>query len=190
MSRARKATPPISAGQSVGPARADAYIAAAQPSQPRRNVPGSIRRFGRRPPYRSPTPPATGCSRKRPPRACGFRVEKRGPQCFPPRPRCLMSVVGRSRPYCHVRSLVRYPQRGDITTSDRDPSACRVPTPDLQTTGTAAAAPESWLRSIWRHVMHVRSPKIRHIDCNEPARNLLPGCFVWSLSVRSWRRIA
>src|ERR1700716_2666918 len=35
----------------------------------------------------------------------------------------------------------------DITTSDRDPSACRHPAPDLQTTGTAAAS-ASWLRSI------------------------------------------
>ena len=35
----------------------------------------------------------------------------------------------------------------DITSSDRNPSACRLPAPDLQTTGTAAAAPASWLRS-------------------------------------------
>jgi hypothetical protein len=91
VARARRATPSISAGRSVGPARADAYIAAAQPSQPRRNVPGSIRRFGRTPSYRSATPPATGC--KRPPRF-GVSVEKRGPQCFPPRPRYLMSVAG------------------------------------------------------------------------------------------------
>jgi hypothetical protein len=62
----------------------------------------------------------------------------------------------------------------DITTSDRDPSACRLPAPDLQTTGRAAAAPASWLRSIWRYATHVRRPKTRHIDCNEPARNLLP----------------
>jgi len=27
-------------------------------------------------------------------------------------------------------------------------------------------------------VTHVPSPKIRHIECNEPARNLLPGCLV------------
>lgn len=40
-------------------------------ASPRRNVPGSTRRFGRTPPYRSPTPPATG--RKRPPRAWGLR---------------------------------------------------------------------------------------------------------------------
>jgi hypothetical protein len=54
VARARRATPSISACRSVGPARADdAYIAAAQPSQPRRNVPGSIRRFGRTPSYRS-----------------------------------------------------------------------------------------------------------------------------------------
>ena len=39
-----------------------------------------------------------------------------------------------------------------ITTSDRDPSACRLPAPDLQTTGAAAAAPASGPRSIWRHV--------------------------------------
>jgi hypothetical protein len=94
VARARRATPSISAGRSVGPARADAYIAAAQPSQPRRNVPGSMRRFGRTPSCRSATPPATGC--KRPPRF-GVSVEKRGPQCFPPRPRYLMSVVGQSR---------------------------------------------------------------------------------------------
>ena len=31
----------ISAGQSVGPARADGHVAAAQPRQPGRNVPGS-----------------------------------------------------------------------------------------------------------------------------------------------------
>jgi hypothetical protein len=43
MSRARRATPSTSAAQSVGPARADANIAADQPSQPRRNVPGSIK---------------------------------------------------------------------------------------------------------------------------------------------------
>ena len=68
VARARRATPSISAGRSAGPARADANIAAAQPSQRRRNVPGSIRRFGRTPPYRSPTPPATG-----PPRAGPIR---------------------------------------------------------------------------------------------------------------------
>jgi len=33
--------------------------------------------------------------RKRPPRL-GVRVETRGPKCFPPRPRCLTSVVGHS----------------------------------------------------------------------------------------------
>src|SRR5206468_798728 len=36
----------------------------------------------------------------------------------------------------------------DITTSDRDPPACRLPAPFLQTTGTAAAAPASWLASV------------------------------------------
>src|ERR1700730_10896216 len=35
----------------------------------------------------------------------------------------------------------------DLTTSDRDPSACCLPAPFLQTTGTAAAAPASWLRT-------------------------------------------
>jgi hypothetical protein len=43
----------------------------------------------------------------------------------------------------------------------------------------------TWLRSIWRHVTHARLPKIRRIDCNELARNLLPGCLVWFLSDRS-----
>src|ERR1700738_1848375 len=36
---------------------------------------------------------------------------------------------------------------GHTTTSDRDPSACCLPAPFLQTTGTAAAAPASWLRT-------------------------------------------
>ena len=66
----------------------------------------------------------------------------------------------------------------DITTSGRDPSACRFPAPVLQTTGTAAAAPASWLRSIWRHVTPVRSPTIQHIDCNKLASDLRPEC--WS----------
>lgn len=35
-----------------------------------------------------------------------------------------------------------------IATSDRDPCACRLPASDLQTTGTNAAAPASWLRWI------------------------------------------
>ena len=48
----------------------------------------------------------------------------------------------------------------DIATSNGEPSACRLPAPDLQRTSTAAATPASWLRSIWRHVTHVRSPKI------------------------------
>jgi len=47
VARARRATPSISAGQSVGPARGDTYIPAAQPSQSPGNVPGSISRFGR-----------------------------------------------------------------------------------------------------------------------------------------------
>src|SRR5712691_8875283 len=67
----------------------------------------------------------------------------------------------------------------DITMSDRDPSACRPPALDLQSTDTAAAAPAPSLRSTWQHVTHVPSPKIRHIECNEPARNLPPGCLVW-----------
>jgi len=73
----------------------------------------------------------------------------------------------------------------DIATSDRDPSACRPPALDLQSTDTAAAAPAHSLRSSWRHVTHVRSPKIRHIECNEPARNLLPGAWSGFLSDRS-----
>jgi hypothetical protein len=73
----------------------------------------------------------------------------------------------------------------DIATSDRDPSACRPPALDLQSTDTAAAAPAPSLRSSWRHVTHVRSPKIRHIECNEPARNLLPGAWSGFLSDRS-----
>jgi hypothetical protein len=32
-------------------------------------------------------------SRNRQPRAWGLRVEKRGPQCFPPRSRCLLWVI-------------------------------------------------------------------------------------------------
>ena len=67
----------------------------------------------------------------------------------------------------------------DITTFDRDPAACRLPAPDLQTMGTAAAAPTSWLRSIWRHVTEGAVTKDSVYDCNEPARNLLPGCLVW-----------
>jgi len=73
----------------------------------------------------------------------------------------------------------------DIATSDRDPSACRPPALDLQSTATAAAAPAPSLRSSWRHVTHVWSPKIRHIECNEPARNLLPGAWSGFLSDRS-----
>jgi hypothetical protein len=69
--------------------------------------------------------------------------------------------------------------------SDRDPSACRPPVLDLQSTDTASVAPAPSLRSTWRHVTHVRSPKIRHIDCNERVLNLLPGCLVCFLSVRS-----
>ena len=38
-------------------------------------------------------------SRKRQPRAWGLRVEKRGPQCFPPRPRCLLWVCAG---LCHI----------------------------------------------------------------------------------------
>jgi site-specific DNA recombinase len=34
-------------------------------------------------------------------------------------------------------------------------------------------------------VTYVQAPKIRHIDCNELARSLLPGCLVYFLSVRS-----
>src|ERR1700730_13272236 len=73
----------------------------------------------------------------------------------------------------------------DITTSDRTPSACRLPAPDLQTTDTAAAAPASWLRSIWRHVTHVRSPTIQHIDCDKLASDLRPGLWSGFLSDRS-----
>jgi hypothetical protein len=42
-----------------------------------------------------------------------------------------------------------------------------------------------WLRSIWRHVTHVRSPKIRHIDCNEPAGICCRGAWSGFLSDRS-----
>src|SRR5258708_12351852 len=35
----------------------------------------------------------------------------------------------------------------DITTSDRDPSACSLPAPFLQTTATVAPAPPSCLRT-------------------------------------------
>jgi len=73
----------------------------------------------------------------------------------------------------------------DISTPDRDPSACRFPAPVLQTTGTAAAAPASWLRSIWRHVTHVRSPTIQNIDCNKLASDLRPGCWSGFLFDRS-----
>jgi hypothetical protein len=38
----------------------------------------------------------------------------------------------------------------DITMSDRDPSACRPPALDLQSTATAAVAPAPSLRSTWR----------------------------------------
>jgi hypothetical protein len=116
VARARRATPSISAGRSVGPARADAYIAAAQPSQPHRNVPGSIRRLGRPPSCRSATSPATGC--KRPPRF-GVSVEKWGPQCFPPRPRYLMSVVGQSRRFWHRPTASGLPSEADIVTAGR-----------------------------------------------------------------------
>ncbi len=76
VARAQRATPSISGGQSVGPARADADIAAAQPSQRRRNVPGSIWRFGR-------TAPLTGHP-LRLQRVVSDRRETRGPQCYPP----------------------------------------------------------------------------------------------------------
>ena len=39
----------------------------------------------------------------------------------------------------------------DIATSDRNPSACRPPAPDPQSTDTATAAPVPSLRSTWRH---------------------------------------
>src|SRR5262252_8182542 len=58
------------------------------------------------------------------------------------------------------------------------PPPCRPRASDLQTTGTTAAVSCAWLRSIWRHLTYARSPKIQRIDCNELARNLLPGWLV------------
>jgi hypothetical protein len=69
------------------------------------------------------------------------------------------------------------------------PSACHLPTPVLQTTGTAAAAPASWLRSISRRVTHVRSPTIQHIDCNKLASGLRPGCWSGFLFDRSLEKV-
>jgi len=73
--------------------------------------------------------------------------------------------------------------------SSRAPACC-LPVPHLHRPNTAAVAPASWLRSTWRHVTHVRSPKARHIDCNEHARNLLPWRLVWFCLIAIWRRAA
>jgi len=54
----------------------------------------------------------------------------------------------------HVRSLVGYPLHWKIPRPNETRLLVRVPAPDLQTTGTAAAAPASWLRLIWQRVTH------------------------------------
>jgi transposase len=58
-----------------------------------------------------------------------------------------MSQMGHSRRYCHVRSLVRYPQSQTLPRSDRAPCACRAPAPDLPRArvDTVQNRPESWL---------------------------------------------
>src|SRR6266478_7594921 len=78
----------------------------------------------------------------------------------------------------------------DITTSDRDPSACRLPAPDLQTTGSRR---RSYVIGSGRSDdtrRHVRPPKTRHVICNEPVAKLLPRRLVPTLSDRNWRRAA
>jgi hypothetical protein len=82
-----------------------------------------------------------------------------------------------------------------IIKSDRGPqssraSTCRLPAPRLQRPNTAAVAPASWLRSTCRHVTHVRSPKTRHIDCNERARTCSRGAWPRFCLIAIWRRAA
>jgi hypothetical protein len=68
----------------------------------------------------------------------------------------------------------------DITTSDRDPSACRLPAPDLRTRGTAAAAPASWLRShhgveLLRTLIAASRAKMAAFGANRVFRSGAPG---------------
>jgi hypothetical protein len=61
----------------------------------------------------------------------------------------------------------------DSATSDRDPSACRLPAPDLQT----RTQPLQFLRLASRDLV-THDARARHFDCNKRARHLLPGCLV------------
>lgn len=63
------------------------------------------------------------------------------------------------------------------------------PASDLRTTGRAAAATAS-LPVDLANMTRRRPTNGRHNNCNESARWLLPGRFVWLLPDRNWRRIA
>ena len=97
----------------------------------------------------------------------------------------LVSELGHSRRYCHVRSVVPYPQHRTLPHSTETRLPGRVPASDPQITGTTATAPVSDLRSTRRCVTHVRPSKSRHNNCSEPARNLPPTCSILVLPHRS-----
>jgi hypothetical protein len=82
-------------------------------------------------------------------------------------------LLGQSRRYCHVRALVRYPRYRTLPR----PTETRLPVAFLDPICKQRAQPPLLLRLAsldLRHMTHVRTPKMPHIDCNEPARNLLP----------------
>ena len=97
-----------------------------------------------------------------------FRSVDEASACFSLQ-NCKCPLGVHSRRYWHVRSLVRYPQHRTL------------PRP----TETVCLSPSCVLGSLdlaRRDALAVTT--IRHIDCNESARNLLPGCSVWFLSDR------
>jgi hypothetical protein len=80
-----------------------------------------------------------------------------------------MSVLAQLRRYRHVRSLFRYPQHWTLPRPTETLSLLAY----LQTTGTAAAAPTSWLWSIWRHAVTKDSAYRLQRTCAESTAEVL-----------------
>jgi hypothetical protein len=99
------------------------------------------------------------------------------------------SHLGHSRRYCHVRSVVRYPQHRTLPRliETRLLVALLRPIRKAQTLQRPLPCPRFGRLG---DTTHVRSPTIQHVDCNEPARNLPPGCCLASCPIAVWRRPA
>jgi hypothetical protein len=94
---------------------------------------------------------------------------------FPSRQLNPTSAPGHSRRYCHARSLVRNPQHRTLPR----PTQSRLLVAFLRPICKQRARPPQLLRlgSLDLATRDARAvTKIRRIDCNELARNLLSGC--------------